>query len=243
MQRFNSFQRRRRHLKQCRRPVNHRNDSSSTNSTTSYSIHSWATAFFILVSSSLFCSSRSSSNVQALQSSSALPPPAILQQLLQSEMDRTFTATNNNNNNDDDHDEYYNNGPILLPCCYDGLTARLIARHEKIISTNQSPQRFQATFMSGFGVSAIHGIPDTQLISYQEMIQSCTTVAETLQSVAAEQGLPHPIPCIAVRTLTAQERERVRLLLFCGHDQLTTNGLCRLFSFHARMVIRDMATP
>ena len=225
MQRFNSFQRRRRHLKQCRRPVNHRNDSSSTNSKkTSYSIHSWATAFFVLVSVvSLFfsSSSSSSSNVHALQSSSALPPPAILQQLLQSEMDRTFTATNNNNNNDDDHDEYYNNGPILLPCCYDGLTARLIARHEKIISTNQSPQRFQATFMSGFGVSAIHGIPDTQLISYQEMIQSCTTVAETLQSVAAEQGLPHPIPCIAVRTLTAQERERVRLLLFCGHEQLT----------------------
>ena len=219
MQRCNSFQRRR-HLKQCRQPVNHRNDSSSTNSTTSYSIHSWATAFFILVSVSLFCSSRSSSNVYALQSSTALPPPAILQQLLQSEMDRTFTATNNNNN-DDDHDEYYNNGPILLPCCYDGLTARLIARHEKIISTNQSPQRFQATFMSGFGVSAIHGIPDTQLISYQEMIQSCTTVAETLQSVAAEQGLPHPIPCIAVRALTAQERERVRLLLFCGHEQLT----------------------
>ena len=32
--------------------------------------------------------------------------------------------------------------PILLPCCYDGLTARLIAK-----------AGFEATFMTGFGVS------------------------------------------------------------------------------------------
>jgi hypothetical protein len=32
--------------------------------------------------------------------------------------------------------------PILLPCCYDGLTARLVAR-----------AGFEATFMTGFGVS------------------------------------------------------------------------------------------
>jgi len=44
-------------------------------------------------------------------------------------------------------------GPILLPCCYDGLTARLIAA-----------AGFDATFMTGFGVSAVNGYPDTQLV-------------------------------------------------------------------------------
>jgi 2-methylisocitrate lyase-like PEP mutase family enzyme len=32
--------------------------------------------------------------------------------------------------------------PIVLPCCYDGISARLIAR-----------AGFDATFMTGFGVS------------------------------------------------------------------------------------------
>ena len=54
------------------------------------------------------------------------PAPKRLKQLLQSEMDGTRKS--------DD--------PILLPCCYDGLTARLIAK-----------AGFEATFMTGFGVS------------------------------------------------------------------------------------------
>ena len=53
---------------------------------------------------------------------SSLPPPKRLQQLL----------------------EYHSQGdvdvPLLLPCCYDGLTARLVAR-----------AGFDATFMTGFG--------------------------------------------------------------------------------------------
>jgi hypothetical protein len=56
----------------------------------------------------------------------ALPAPKRLQQLLQSEMDGTRE----------------NEMPILLPCCYDGLTARLVTR-----------AGFEATFMTGFGVS------------------------------------------------------------------------------------------
>ena len=77
------------------------------------------------------------------------------------------------------------NHPILLPCVYDGLTARLVAR-----------AGFQATFMTGFGVSAAHGLPDTQLISYEEMASTANTVAQGLAAVALESGDP-PIPCIA----------------------------------------------
>lgn len=58
----------------------------------------------------------------------ALPAPKRLQQLLQSEMDGTRV----------------NEMPILLPCCYDGLTARLVTR-----------AGFEATFMTGFGVSGL----------------------------------------------------------------------------------------
>ncbi|VEU33436.1 unnamed protein product [Pseudo-nitzschia multistriata] len=97
------------------------------------------------------------------------PPPLRLKKLLESEMDGTR-----------DSDK-----PILLPCCYDGLTARLIAR-----------AGFDATFMTGFGVSAVNGYPDTQLVSYGEMQSQTNIVAEGLSSAALELGRD-PIPCIA----------------------------------------------
>jgi 2-methylisocitrate lyase-like PEP mutase family enzyme len=47
-----------------------------------------------------------------------------------------------------------------MPCCFDGLSARLIER-----------AGFPLTFMSGFAVSAARlGLPDTGLASYGEMI-------------------------------------------------------------------------
>jgi len=99
----------------------------------------------------------------------SVPAPKRLQQLLQAEMDGSRKST----------------VPILLPCCYDGLTARLVAR-----------AGFEATFMTGFGVSAVNGYPDTQLVSYAEMQSAASTVAEGLSSVALELG-KEPIPCIA----------------------------------------------
>ena len=75
--------------------------------------------------------------------------------------------------------------PILLPCCYDGLTARLVTR-----------AGFDATFMTGFGVSGVNGYPDTQLVSYEEMRSAAGTVAEGLSSAAMEMN-QEPIPCIA----------------------------------------------
>lgn len=97
------------------------------------------------------------------------PPPQRLKELLSSEMDGTRQ----------------DNKPILLPCCYDGLSARLVARNG-----------FEATFMTGFGVSGVNGYPDTQLLSYEEMKRSAMYVSEGLTSVAIEQK-KDPIPCIA----------------------------------------------
>ena len=99
----------------------------------------------------------------------ALSPPERLRRLLQDEMDGTRTS----------------DMPILLPCCYDGLTARLVAR-----------AGFDATFMTGFGVSAVHGFADTQLVSYGEMVSAASCVAEGLASAGLELGT-EPIPCIA----------------------------------------------
>ena len=99
----------------------------------------------------------------------SVPAPKRLQQLLQAEMDGTRRS----------------DMPILSPCCYDGLTARLVAR-----------AGFEATFMTGFGVSAVNGYPDTQLVSYSEMQSAASTVAEGLSSAALELG-KKPIPCIA----------------------------------------------
>jgi isocitrate lyase len=99
----------------------------------------------------------------------ATPAPLRLKKLLQAEMDGTRKSDK----------------PILLPCCYSGLSARLVAR-----------AGFEATFMTGFGVSGVNGYPDTQLVSYGEMQSAANTVAEGLSSAALEMG-QEPIPCIA----------------------------------------------
>ena len=61
---------------------------------------------------------------------------------------------------------------IVMPCCYDGLTARLIER-----------AGFQLTFMTGFGVSASHGFADCQLVSYQEMLETAFRICSDLASL------------------------------------------------------------
>ncbi|KAL4146729.1 hypothetical protein PRNP1_012593 [Phytophthora ramorum] len=61
----------------------------------------------------------------------------------------------------------------VMPCCFDGLSAKLIER-----------AGFEVTFMTGFGVSAVHGVPDTQLLSFGEMVQSAATICESLRDVS-----------------------------------------------------------
>ena len=52
-------------------------------------------------------------------------------------------------------------GLLLMPCCFDALSAKLIEM-----------AGFSFTFMSGFAVSAVRlGLPDTGLISYGEMVE------------------------------------------------------------------------
>jgi len=63
------------------------------------------------------------------------------------------------------------NGLLIMPCCFDALSARLIER-----------AGFPLTFMSGFAVAASRlGLPDTGLISYGEMADQgrdiCAAVA------------------------------------------------------------------
>mmetsp|Transcript_3711 Transcript_3711/g.4378 ORF Transcript_3711/g.4378 Transcript_3711/m.4378 type:complete len:93 (+) Transcript_3711:125-403(+) len=74
-------------------------------------------------------------NVDFVSSSTAafankgMPPPERLRQLLENEMDGTGERKDSPT-------------PIILPCCFDGLSARLVAK-----------AGFEATFMTGFGVS------------------------------------------------------------------------------------------
>lgn len=57
-----------------------------------------------------------------------------------------------------------------MPCCWDALSARLIER-----------AGFALTFMSGFAVSAARlGAPDTQLISYAEMVDQGRNLCEAV---------------------------------------------------------------
>uniref|UniRef100_A0AAV1TB74 Carboxyvinyl-carboxyphosphonate phosphorylmutase n=1 Tax=Peronospora matthiolae TaxID=2874970 RepID=A0AAV1TB74_9STRA len=60
----------------------------------------------------------------------------------------------------------------VMPCCYDGLSAKLIER-----------AGFEVTFMTGFGVSAVHGLPDTQLVSFGEMSRTAGIICESLRDI------------------------------------------------------------
>ncbi|MFZ5896605.1 MAG: isocitrate lyase/PEP mutase family protein [Myxococcota bacterium] len=62
-------------------------------------------------------------------------------------------------------------GLLLMPCCYDALSARLIEE-----------AGFALSFMSGFGVSAARlGMPDTGLISYGEMVDQGRSICSAVQ--------------------------------------------------------------
>ena len=65
-------------------------------------------------------------------------------------------------------------GLHVMPCCFDGLSAKLIAE-----------AGYQVSFMSGFAASAARlGLPDTGLISFGEMVDTVRN------SCAAAPGMP-----------------------------------------------------
>ena len=63
-------------------------------------------------------------------------------------------------------------GCHMMPCCYDGLSARLVEQ-----------AGFPVTFASGFSVSASHGLPYTGLLSYGEMRSSMSRISNSLKRI------------------------------------------------------------
>ncbi|MCB2263420.1 MAG: isocitrate lyase/PEP mutase family protein [Candidatus Thiosymbion ectosymbiont of Robbea hypermnestra] len=60
--------------------------------------------------------------------------------------------------------------PLLMPCCFDALSARLIEQ-----------AGFPLTFMSGFAVAAARSaLPDTGLLSYAEMLEQGRNILEAV---------------------------------------------------------------
>jgi 2-methylisocitrate lyase-like PEP mutase family enzyme len=61
-------------------------------------------------------------------------------------------------------------GLLLMPCCFDALSARLIER-----------AGCKLTFMSGFAVAAARfGLPDTGLVSYGEMVDQGRSICSSV---------------------------------------------------------------
>jgi 2-methylisocitrate lyase-like PEP mutase family enzyme len=59
---------------------------------------------------------------------------------------------------------------LTVPGCYDAISAKLVER-----------AGFPSTFMTGFGVAAVRGYPDTQLITYSEMRDSVQDICDSLK--------------------------------------------------------------
>ena len=67
---------------------------------------------------------------------------------------------------------------LIMPCCYDALSAKLIQE-----------AGFSFTFMSGFAVSAARlGLPDTGLISYGEMVDQLRNICSISQIPVIADG-------------------------------------------------------
>jgi len=60
----------------------------------------------------------------------------------------------------------------IMPCCGDGLSARLIEE-----------AGFDLTFMSGFATAAVHGLPDTGLITSEELVASGAIICSALKEI------------------------------------------------------------
>jgi 2-methylisocitrate lyase-like PEP mutase family enzyme len=106
----------------------------------------------------------------------------------------------------------------VMPCCYDGLSARLIER-----------AGFALTFMSGFAVSASRlGLPDTGLISFGEMVDSGRNICAAVNiPVIGDADTGYGNAMNAKRTVRAYARagfacamiEDQRAPKRCGHTR------------------------
>jgi 2-methylisocitrate lyase-like PEP mutase family enzyme len=107
---------------------------------------------------------------------------------------------------------------LLMPCCFDGLSALLIER-----------AGFSLTFMSGFGVSAARlGQPDTGLISYGEMLdQGRNICGATKLPVIGDADTGYGNPMNVKRTVKGYARAGFAAVMIedqlapkrCGHTR------------------------
>lgn len=125
-------------------------------------------------------------------------------------------------------------GLNVMPCCFDGLSAKLIA-----------DAGVQVSFMSGFAVSAARlGLPDTGLISFGEMVdtlRNCCAAAPNMAIIAdGDTGYGNALN--VQRTVTEYARAGAAGLMIedqvspkkCGH----TKGKQVIPRTEARMRIR-----
>jgi 2-methylisocitrate lyase-like PEP mutase family enzyme len=125
-------------------------------------------------------------------------------------------------------------GVHIMPGCYDGLSAKLVA-----------DAGFKVTFMSGFAVSAARlGLPDTGLISFAEMldtVRNCSSAAAKIPLIGdGDTGYGNALN--VQRTVTEYARAGAAAVMIedqvspkkCGH----TRGKDVISREEARMKIR-----
>lgn len=104
-----------------------------------------------------------------------------------------------------------------MPCCFDALSAIMIER-----------SGFPLTFMSGFGVSARYGLPDTQLISYAEMRDTAGQIASSVDiPVIADGDTGYGNAINVKRTMKGYDQAGVSCIMIedqvapkrCGHTK------------------------
>lgn len=109
-------------------------------------------------------------------------------------------------------------GILVMPCCHDALSARLVEQ-----------AGFQLTFMSGFATSAArHGLPDTGLLSYGEMLDVARTLPEAVRiPVLADGDTGYGNAMNVKRTVEGYARAGLACIMIedqvapkrCGHTQ------------------------
>jgi 2-methylisocitrate lyase-like PEP mutase family enzyme len=109
-------------------------------------------------------------------------------------------------------------GLVVMPCCFDALSARLIER-----------AGFPLTFMSGFAVSASRlGLPDTGLISYGEMLDQARNICDAVAiPVIGDGDTGYGNPLNAKRTVRGYARAGLACVMIedqlapkrCGHTR------------------------
>jgi 2-methylisocitrate lyase-like PEP mutase family enzyme len=109
-------------------------------------------------------------------------------------------------------------GLLVMPCCFDGLSALLIER-----------AGFPLSFMSGFAVSAARaGLPDTGLLSYGEMLDQGRSVCAAVSiPVIGDADTGYGNPLNVKRTIAGYARAGFACAMIedqqapkrCGHTR------------------------